>query len=41
MSVVVVFSSVQSSFKYIVCVSGDSVTDLISLNNLQRFGRSF
>ena len=35
------FSSVQSSFKYIVCVSGDGVADLISLDNLHRFGRSF
>ena len=37
----VVFFSVQSSFKYIACVSGDSVADLISLNNLRKFGRSF
>ena len=25
----------------IACVSGDGVADLISLNNLRRFGRSF
>ena len=39
----VVFFSVQSSFKYIACVSGDGVhvADLISLNNLRRFCRSF
>ena len=37
----IVFFSVQSSFKYIACMSGDGVADLISLNNLRRFGRSF
>ena len=37
----VVFFSVQSSFKYIACVSSDGVADLISLNNLHRFARSF
>ena len=37
----VMFSSVQSSFKYIACVSGNGVADLISLKDLYRFGRSF
>ena len=32
---------VRSSTLYIACVSGDGVADLISLNNLRRFGRSF
>ena len=36
-----VFFSMHSLFKYIACVSGDGVANLISLNNLCRFDRSF